>query len=393
MARGYAYPKVWVGGWDDEHDERCPSNFSGSCDGWIWHSNRVARTWRGKQTRARCAKACGDKIQYASGIGGNPCQGADYIRQINPSENLHTGASAAFECTWNNITDGTLRNMSNDNKYTNSGVYDQLLFGTRVGGYNTEGKGYCEDVNNLHKDVGGGTCYDKLAAKVSGETLKQKAIQYCESHRTDPKCKCINVSGSGFAERCKQNPIWAGCDEINEGAAKYESVGVLQAITGLAGGADCLVPGICSGDVYEPQTAVPACANQIGICDQVQNINVGKLDEAAELEAFQSCNIEFQAAKDAAGSSSGSPSGIPSNITYPPGSVAEKLDTDFRSKLPQFVQPFVPVTIDELKTDRNKQIGVGGTVGSIFSFVLVILLVLILATSGGSGRPLRFRRR
>lgn len=387
-----AYAKVWLSDYDQEHDERCPSNFSNHCDGWIWHSNRVARTWRGKQTRARCAKACGDKIQYASGQGGNPCDGANKIRQINPDENIQGDAKGALECTWNSISDATLRSMSGQNKYTNSGVYEQLLFGTRIGGYNTEGQGYCEDVNNLHKDVGGGTCYDKLAAKVSDATLKQKAIDYCESHRTDAKCKCINVAGSGFAERCKQNPTWAGCSEINEAAAQYESVGVLQTITGLAGGADCLVPGICSGDVYEPQTAVQACANQIGICDQVQNIEVGKLDEAAELEAFQSCNIEFQAAKDAADSTSGSPSGIPSNITYPSGSVADKLDTTFRSRLPQFVQPFVPVTLDELRTDRKKQIGVGGTVGTIISSVLSILLILILASGSGPKGFQRFRR-
>ena len=402
-----AYAKVWTNGNDQTRnwDGRCEQKYSGHCEGEIVHdtwSTYVA--FKGRQTRAHCARICGDKIEYTSGKTGNPCEGADKIRHINPSENLNGNAKGALECTFNSIDANKLKGISGNVKNTNSSidgggsVYEQLLFGVKVGGYNTENTGFCENVNNLEKvvDNNGDTCYKKIVKKLGDAVAKQKGIEYCNiaANKTDPKCKCINVAGSNFVENCRNNPSWAGCSEIIAAADAYASVGVLQSLSGLAGGADCLVPEICSGGVYLPQSPIQACANQIGICDQVQDIDVGKLDEAAELSAFQSCNIEFEAARDRGSSTGGSPSGIPSNITYPTGSVADKLDTTFRSKLPEFVRPYVPVTFDEIRTSRNKQIGVGGTVGSIISCVLMVLLIVILASSSeGGGGPTRFRRR
>ena len=389
-----AYAKVWLPELDNswEHDERCPTDYTNNCDGWVWQSNRMARRWRGEQTRARCAKICSGVIQYTPGQTGNPCDGADKYRHINPSENLNGGAKGAIECTFNSIDANKLKGMSGNVKNTNSSidgggsVYEQLLFGVRVGGYNTENRGFCENANNLEKvvDNNGDTCYKKIVAKLGDAVGKQKGIEYCniDANKTDPKCKCINVSGSNFVENCRNNPTWAGCSEIIAKADSYASVGVLQSITGLAGGADCLVPGICSRDVYEPQTNIQSCANQIGICDQVLNINVDQIDEAAELSAFQGCDIQFETVRDRGGSTSGSPSGIPA--PYPPGSVADTLDTKVRSKLPEFLQPYVPLSIDELRTDSQKQLGVGG-VGSFFMMCCCLLIILILSTSGGGG--------
>lgn len=417
MPNGKAYAKVWLAGSDGEIDERCPTDFQNDCGGWVWHSNREARTMRGTQTRARCTRICSENIQYASGQNGNPCDGASTKRHIDPSENLNDGASGALECTWNDVTADKLKTMSGNTKNTNSSmgtigsVYEQLLFGIRLGGYNTERNGFCEDVNNLEKivDRNGDTCYDKIVAKLGGAVAKQKGIDYCQidANKTDPKCKCINVSGSNFVQSCRDHPTWAGCSDIIAAADSYASVGVLQSITGLSGGADCLVPGICSGDVYEPQTVPQSCANQIGICDQVLNINVNQIDEAAELAAFQGCNIQFQTVRDRANSTSGSPSGIPSVIegdsssgdsSYPPGFRAPPSstpDTSFRSKLPEFMRPYVPVTFDEIRNDSNKQLGVGGF-GAVISSILMVLLLLIVSsgsTNTGGGRfPGRFRR-
>ena len=87
-----AYAKAWIGGSDGEHNERCPVDYRKHCGGWVHHSTRVARTWRGKQTRARCTSICSRLIQYASGQAGSPCDGADKIRHINNTENLQSGA-------------------------------------------------------------------------------------------------------------------------------------------------------------------------------------------------------------------------------------------------------------------------------------------------------------
>jgi hypothetical protein len=359
----------------------------------VWHSNREARRWRGVQTRARCAKICSGVIQYAPGKTGNPCDaGADKIRHINPSEGLNGGAKGALECTFNSIDANKLKTISGNVKATNSSidgggsVYEQLLFGVKVGGYNTQNQGFCENANNLEKvvDQNGDTCYKKIVAKLGGAVAKQEAIEYCkiDANKTDPKCKCINVSGSNFVEECRNNPSWAGCSEIIAAADSYASVGVLQSITGLSGGADCLVPGICSGDVYEPQTVPQSCANQIGICDQVLNIDVGKIDEAAELSAFQGCDIQFETVRDRGSSTSGSPSGIPAPFVGGGGGGGGGIND------------YIPRSLNELKTDSKKQLGVGG-VGSFFMMCCCLLIILILSTSGGDGAggPTRFRRR
>jgi hypothetical protein len=88
------------------------------------------------------------------------------------------------------------------------------------------------------------------------------------------------------------------------------------------------------------------------------------------------------------GTPSYTPSGAPSGTTYPTGSTAAKLDTSFRSKLPEFLRPYVPVSIDEVKTDQSKQLGVGG-VASISMMCCCIILLLLM--SGGSNKSIRPR--
>jgi hypothetical protein len=179
-------------------------------------------------------------------------------------------------------------------------VYNQLLFGTRYGKY-VDG-GYCSDVNRISHKVhhDGRTCYQMLKGKVGAAAAKVRAIQYCERNRTDPKCACINVSGSGFIQRCRQHGNWAGCKDILNGIREFERAG-LRSATGLFGNADCIVPGICSGNVYEPNTRLSSCANKMAICNQVMRLD--NIRAAAGVRALQGCNINFEAEqrkKDAA---------------------------------------------------------------------------------------------
>ena len=434
-----AFTRVWANDTDGEHAGHCgngygPNNqndYSSNCGGWIQHSTRVARSFlNGDSTRRRCTNICSSgKINYLEGSTGHPCDGASHIK-LTKNEGGFAGGSGeplgVLECRWDNLSGSTLKSMSGDAKYTSSGVqsgrdsytvYEQLLFGNNnLGLTNYNSTGFCENAANLETvvDKNGDTCYKKLLSKVNDATLKQYGIDYCASNPSDPKCKCINVARSDFLTFCESNPTLPGCDEINTSVAKYENVGVLRTATSLMGNQDCLVPGICGGvNIYQPTTTPGTCQNQIGICDQVQNIEVGRINEAAELDAFQSCNIEFQALREQNESQSGSPSGVPSNIpvseqqssttsptgaptpTYEEGSLASRLD-GIRGRLPTSLQAYVPVTIDELKTDQSKQIGVGGTTIFIsMSCVMLVLLLLSLSSNDSGGRPFpsRFRRR
>jgi hypothetical protein len=433
-----AFAKVWANESDGEHDQRCGNGYTTSghndhsshCGGWIQHSTRVARTWRGKQTRRRCTSICSSgRINYLQSSVGNPCDGANHIK-LTQNEGGFAGGTGepvgVLECSWDNLSSETLKSMSGDAKYTSGGVqsgsvdhtvYEQLLFGNNnLGTANYNSTGFCENAANLETvvDNNGDTCYRKLLSKVNDATLKQYGIDYCASNPSDPKCKCINVARSDFLTFCASNSTLPGCDQINTAVASYENVGVLRTATSLMGNQDCLVPGICSGaQDFKPSTIPGTCQNQIGICDQVQNIEVGRINEAAELDAFQSCDIEFQALREQNESQSGSPSGIPSNIptseqqssdttsptgaptpTYEEGSLASRLD-GIRGGLPASLQAYVPVTIDEIKTDQSKQIGVGGTIFLCVMCVMIVLLLLSSSSNGSGGPPFptRFRRR
>jgi hypothetical protein len=85
-----------------------------------------------------------------------------------------------------------------------------------------------------------------------------------------------------------------------KGIKEFEKAG-LKSATGLFGNADCIVPGICSGDVFQPLSGVPACANKTAICNQVMKLD--NIKAAAGVKALQGCNINFEAEqkkKDAA---------------------------------------------------------------------------------------------
>jgi hypothetical protein len=143
--------------------------------------------------------------------------------------------------------------------------------------------------------------------------------------------------------------------------------------------------GVCQGAKYVPENANQNCDRPVQIC--VQDFDFNSISGGSTINA--TCN---QNANGPSGPPSYTPSGAPSGTTYPSGSVSEKLDTSFRSKLPESVRPFIPVSFDEVKTDSNKMIGVGSSgFSSIISIVLIIVL-LVASSSGGGGGPMRFRR-
>ena len=314
----WAAAAAWKGGDDyrktrgchNTHDGRVYGGWYGHCRGDFWEGKHKGR---GRRTRFHCASACGNKVQYARGAGGHPCSGARYIQgiPINITGRDHVGLRGTFGnppgAFWCHFHDNqkTMINASRRAQNTRGGVggnsvYNQLLFGTRYGKY-ADG-GYCGNVNRMNHRVhhDGRTCYQMLKGRLGAAAAKVRAIQYCERNRTDPKCACINVAGSGFIQRCKKHRNWAGCKDILKGISDFEKVG-LSSASGLYGNADCLVPGICSGSVYEPNTRMSSCANKMAICNQVMKLD--NIKAASGIKAVQGCNINFEAEqkkKDAA---------------------------------------------------------------------------------------------
>jgi hypothetical protein len=66
------------------------------------------------------------------------------------------------------------------------------------------------------------------------------------------------------------------------------------------------------------------------------------------------------------------------------------LDKGVRSKLPFGIGEFVPLSFEDVKYNRNKQVGLGGTFASSFSSVLIIAIIItLLATTGTKRRIFR----
>ena len=293
------------------HDGRKYSSWDRHCAG-DFHEG--AHKGRGRRTRFHCASACGNKIQYARGARGHPCAGASQIKGIPVNVTGHdhvrlrgrfNNAPGAFWCHYhdnaNTMVAASRRRENNAGGQGGNSVYNQLIFGIRnLGRYHDSG--YCSNISRLRHKVhhDGRTCYQMIQGKLGATRAKVKAIQYCQRHRTDPKCKCINVADAGFIARCKRHRNWAGCKEILESLSAIQKTG-LSSASGLFGNADCLVPGICAGDVFEPNTRITSCANKMAICTQVMKLD--NIRAAAGLKAAQACNINFEAEqrkKDAA---------------------------------------------------------------------------------------------
>ena len=397
-------------------EQNCRGDF-----GWGHHKGK------GRQTYYKCVSACGPNVYYQRGAKGHPCSGAEFIKGIPMNidgwkdhsgvAGKFPGAHGAFWCKFPDnegaMVDASKRAENTQSKSGGGSIYHQLIYGSTIGGqYNSAG--FCENVANLPKVVNkdGRTCFDMIKDGISQSTANLKGIQYCAANPTDTRCRCINVSGSDFLQKCKQNPSWAGCKEVNTAISELEKAGVKSA-TGLFGNADCIVPQICSGnDLYQPQSRMQACANKMAICNQVMALD--NIKAAAGVQAAQACNINFEAEqkkkddakaaeeqrkKDAAVAAARAPPGA-STTTSSPAQVSPPGASTTTSSPAQVSPPGSPTqlvpSVGAVATTQTKlpggistlQAGIGG--GAIL--VCCCVIILVLAMSGGGGESSRFRR-
>ena len=329
---------AWWNAWQGDDTPR--NRDAGGCNN---NDHEISRHRKGRKGRRRhwCVSAnghcaseqggdCrgGDHIRYnASRQGHNPCKSANAIKYIGVHQGgVESGQKATdfqnsdigLKCDFHAINDGILRGWhggTNNHLKNHAGVkghrgdgqgqhkfrsvWEQALFGIKTSA-GTENAGYCLNTAHLMKDVGGGTCYQKIKDEITATKAEAEARKWCETNRSSPKCKCINVveaGGTNFINHCKGKDGWAGCDEIVEAYKKFEDAGLTSA-SGLFGNADCLVPGICDGDKIVPTSGKPgSCANKLAICDQkVATDNI----KAQNLLIEQGCEINFEADADAA---------------------------------------------------------------------------------------------
>jgi hypothetical protein len=431
------YSAAYIKGEDRDRD-------AGGCDD--AHTLSRARKGKSGQRRHWCVKDTSDNLKYREDGGGhNPCRGVGNARFVgggvdgngnwrnySGKPNNYKNAPFGLRCEGVNVSDGALRSWSgndqmltagvNDNRGGFKSLYQQTVFGVETASGRTDG--YCANINNLNKVIhnNGNTCFDTIRDEA---TRKTKGILYCKQNPSDPKCKCINVSGSGFVEYCKKNPTLPGCKEIVKGIADFDRLG-LQSATGLFGNADCIVPDICGGNVYLPLAGKSTCANKLAICNQV--LQMDNIKSAAGVTAVQGCNINFEAEqkkkddakkateaaadkaaadKVAADRAASTPTPSPAASTPTPSPVAAAkaaADTAAAKAKAAGASPAeVQAAADKAAADvESKLTGFGGFsttqlgigAGGAILLCCCCVIILILATSGGGngGGSGRFRR-
>lgn len=363
------------------------NNYCRNADEILYGSAEVDR---GGGSQCRAVSVCGDYVD--AGGGSNPCAHNAPVKATNRRYiHQHHGWAGlppdglGLECEWNNPTDGTLRTMSSQTRYTNAtinnyqgtamSVWDQLVWGIKVHNKNTEGRGYCNKIENLLKQVhsNGDTCYDLIKTKNNGSTAQRKGVEYCKKHPTANQCKCINISQPGGVTYCLQNPTLPGCSKVastfNGIPEKARTQFSLQnQSTGCFNGT------ACAGSGFFLPEAVPAvCNNTITVCEQtidVGDITGGEVNISQAME----CGSEGDVDKD----------GNPIDDRPPPPASFE----DFKTNPLAYFNPA------RVTSDKRAAAGTGGVTFLTSCMCCLLILLMILAFGGGGGRKAgaRFKR-
>tara|TARA_B100000035_G_scaffold243619_1_gene212109 strand:- start:15 stop:1751 length:1737 start_codon:yes stop_codon:yes gene_type:complete len=267
--------------WNEWQGDDTPRNRdAGGCNN---NDHEISRHRKGRKGRRRhwCVSAdgqcapeqggdCrgGDHIRYnSSRQGHNPCKSADAIKYIGVHQGgVESGQKATdfqnsdigLKCNWNEMSDGRLRGWYNNHLKKHAGVkghrgdgqgqhkfrsiWEQALFGIKTSA-GTETAGYCLNTANLMKDIGGGnTCYQKIKDEITATKAEAEARKWCESNRSNPKCKCVNVveaGGTNFINHCKGKYnvvagkpkarfVWFGFDNRKD----YLNIAQIEVFTG-----------------------------------------------------------------------------------------------------------------------------------------------------------------
>ena len=338
---------------------------------------------------------------WITGMRNDACPGGDgyFTSKYNSSNYL--------ECVYDKYDETRLRTLH----ATTSGSNDKALT------FSDLKTKFCAVSENVFKNPGGGLCLEYDTAKTLakeycsvdnritgkgdgalctrdnlGNFYASVAEAYCKTTtgKADLWCSCYNVT-QGV---CDTDSAAAGCDKKRLGFDKLVEGTPSEFKTQWNGMEGCF-EGVCQGPKYIPENSDQNCDRSVQIC--VQDFDFRTISGGSTINATCNQTANTGSPPSVGGGSSGppsyTPSGAPSGTTYPSGSVSESLDTSFRSKLPDFIRPYVPVSVDEVKSDSTKQLGVGGVTASIVIFCLVIIVLLVAGSGGGGGRgPSRFRR-
>jgi hypothetical protein len=255
---------------------------------------------------------------------------------------------------------------------------------------------FCNIPDNITKNPGGQTClerdsgsriakqYCSVGARIKddgactptnlGNYYNDLAEAYCKTAAGKVKewCSCYNVTNNV----CDTDPNAGGC------AVKKQQFDKLVEATPegfrhvWSGRAACF-GGVCQGNKYVPQNANQNCNAPIQIC--AQSFDLSQISESS-IEA--QCNLSATSGTQPSAGDGTQPSTGGGGGTQPStgggGGGGTQPSTGGGD---EGINKFIPTSIEDLKTDKNKQLSVGGFTCICCCCCCIILLLLM---SGGS---------
>ena len=273
-------------------------------------------------------------------------------------------------------------------------------------------KGFCQEGNNFTtvptvcsasglSAVGGQATYNELLKWYCGKggNIKEARCDalsntdknnlseaYCKTAtgRSDPFCTCYNVVNGV----CDRHGSAAGC------AKKKETFDKLVAGTpvdqrNVWSGMESCFGRVCTGaGKYIPPNTNQNCNKTVNVC--IQDIDIGSMTDS-NIQA--KCDIKSNDTPSVSTPPAGSPPVSQDELeaarvaaaSGDPAAEArlKELEDRLKESEENTIRAFIPTSLEDLKTNRKKQMGALSGVGSFMMIAFCMILLIVIASKGG----------
>ena len=236
-------------------------------------------------------------------------------------------------------------------------------------------KEYCKVGNRIHSD---GVCTKENL----GNFYTELAEAYCKNAagKSDAWCSCYNVMNGV----CDTDSGAAGCAKKRQTFDKLLEATPEEYKNSWSQMEPCF-GGVCQGNVFQPAGYNSNCDRSIQMC--IQDFDFQTM---ADSRINATCNLTSNRGTEPSAGGGGSGSGSGSGTGTGTGTGSGSGSGSGTGTGDEGIKKFIPTSIDDLKTDTNKQLGAGGFTCICCCCCCILLLLLM---SGGSNSSTTIRPR
>jgi len=298
-------------------------------------------------------------------------------RLCSKKENLTFALPGGSLCAQHNAGKGLAEGFCKEgNNFTGVPTVCSTTGLSAVGGqatYNGLLKWYCGK---------GGNIKEARCDALSATDYNSVAEAYCKTGagRGDAFCTCYNVVNGV----CDSHSSAAGCAKKKQTFDKLVA-GTPDDQKNVWSGMESCFGRVCTGaGKYIPPNTNQNCNKTVNVC--IQDIDIGSMTDS-NIQA--NCDI-----KSSDGSSVGSsPSVTPDELEAAKAAVAagepgaeerlKELEDRLKESEESGFRAYIPMSLEDLKTNRKKQGGALGGVGSFMIICICLILLVVIASKGG----------